>query len=366
MNTLVLIPGMNTLKTSVFAGDRQLLGCSRAIKDYRHTADIQTTFTNILGALGETSRATYGIDYFEVCAIDIPYGGEIFSRPVPVSEDVLERLRGLIDQSPLYIPVILSLIDACRRVLHDSEIVLIFETAFFTKLPPREYMYALPPSVMKTLKIRRFGYHGSFHEAVVAGCRYAGKGTIKSHKLLSVCLEPQPEVAAIIGVKPVMVTSGVSPLEGLPGQTTCGELDPSIVLRLADELGWGPEQINLTLTTQSGLKGLTGKNVTLSDIFSSDASPEYALTRDLIRYQLLQAAGSGMAAMGDIDEICFSGRHAALGEQLAPWLVERLTFKGTNRTRPISWSIYTASHERIIANTAHVMLIQKKMKCRAC
>ena len=63
-----------------------------------------------------------------------------------------------------------------------------------------------------------------------------------------------------------MVTSGATPLEGLPGHTTCGELDPSIVLTLADKLHWGPEQINGVLTMESGLLGLTGSPMTMASL----------------------------------------------------------------------------------------------------
>ena len=78
---------------------------------------------------------------------------------------------------------------------------------------------------------------------------------INSARIISICLEPQPEVAAVKGLRALMVTSGATPLEGIPGHTTCGQIDPSIVLTLSESAGWGPEKINTELTKQSGLLG---------------------------------------------------------------------------------------------------------------
>ena len=147
-----------------------------------------------------------------------------------------------------------------------------------------------------------------------------------------------------------MVTRGATPLEGLPGETACGEIDPSIVLILAEKLSLGPEQINNVLTRESGLLGLTGKRTNLKEIFTSKAA-EFQLPREMMQHRILSACGAGMAALSGIDEIVFSGRFAEIGEILGPVLVQKLTFKGAPRHQ-IKWSLFQKNLDNIIAETA--------------
>jgi acetate kinase len=63
------------------------------------------------------------------------------------------------------------------------------------------------------------------------------------------------------------VTGGTTPLEGLPGETTCGDLDPGIILYLAEQMKWGPEQINALLTQESGLSSMAQRPLTLSELY---------------------------------------------------------------------------------------------------
>ena len=148
-----------------------------------------------------------------------------------------------------------------------------------------------------------------------------------------------------------MVTGGATPLEGLPGERSCGDLDPSIVLTLARDKGWGPEQINTVLTQQSGLLGLTGKPATLKDVLTSD-DPAVDLAREVFRYRVLLASGAGMATMGGLDTIVFSGRDHAVSKNLGPWLASRLTLDRSANKREIPWTVFTKPVDRVIADVA--------------
>ena len=161
-----------------------------------------------------------------------------------------------------------------------------------------------------------------------------------------------------------MCTSGATPLEGLPGHTSCGELDPSIVLMLARKLKWGPEQINTVLTQQSGLLGLAGRPVMLDDVISPEAA-DLELARSVLKNRILSACGAGMAAMGGMDQIVFSGRFAQEGQILGPWLVTRLTFKGGNEHRPPEWLCFTESLDCVLAERAEIVLFESGVMAEA-
>jgi acetate kinase len=245
---------------------------------------------------------------------------------------VLRKLQRLVPQAPLHTPALVALVEACQTAFPRTPVVLVFETAFFAGLPERERLYAVDQDLTKTPGLRRFGYHGILH---AAACQQVARerkklGFKKPARVLSICLEARPELAAVLGNRPLMVTSGATPLEGLPGQTTCGELDPSLVLMLAQKKGWGPEQINTVLTQESGWFGLVGRRTSLEEVLSPRRS-ECQLARKILQYRCLLACGAGLSALGGVDVIAFSGRCARAGVGLGLWLKKQLerTLRGT-------------------------------------
>jgi acetate kinase len=262
MSILVLSPNRSQLAYSIFSdAARESVAAGR----YAPAPDS-------LKPLDALWRQATGTDP-RVVAIRVPFGGSVFRRPAVVTPQVAATLRELVPESPLHLPLVLSLIERCQRIWTNTLLVLVFETAFFADLPQRERLYGLDSQLTRRLRLRRYGYHGIYHGAAcqLVARRRLEAGLSEPAKILSVCLEPRPEVAAAIGTRPQMVTGGATPLEGIPGQTSCGELDSSIVLTLARKLKWGPEQIDRLLTRQSGILGLLGRPATLD--WSSTPGP---------------------------------------------------------------------------------------------
>jgi acetate kinase len=303
----------------------------------------------VLERVRTTFRGAVGADP-EIIAIRALFGGEIFRSPAEVSADTLRRMKELIPGSPIHGPRLVQWASACPQAFPDARVVVTFETAFFADLPRRERVYGVSPDLSWALGMRRYGFHGLYHEAA---CRHVVRqsrraGTLGPPRILSVCLDRKPEVAAAVACRPVTVTGGMTPIEGIPGETTCGEIDPSIVLSVAERLAWGPEEIDRALTRRSGLAGLAGRRVTLATVFRAQRA-EHALARDVVQYRLLQACGAGMAAMGGVDAVVFSGRFVRLGRILGPWIVSRLAFQ---RPHPVPWYQFHHSADRIAADAA--------------
>jgi acetate kinase len=323
-------------------------------EDYRGASGDQASHCESLRRIGEVCRTATSAGDAEAVVIRVTFGGTEFLRPCRVDDDVLKRLEALIPDAPLHLPVQLRLIRACLEVFPVIPIVLVFETAFFASLLLRECLYGLDTETQSSMNPRRFGYHGILHEAAVNDTlrRMRESFPRTPPRLLSIYLGRRPEVAAILGNHPRMVTSGVTPLEGLPGERTCGEIDPSIVLTLANLWKWGPEQVNHLLTQESGLFGMVGRLVDLKEALTSQAE-DCKLAGELMRYRLLLACGAGIAALGGLDGIVFSGRYAALGEVLGPWLSARLVFpKAIPPGHPVPWHCFQESEYRVIADQA--------------
>jgi len=286
------------------------------------------------------------------------YGGDRFATPVFASDDVLSELETLAPQAPLLVPNLVELTRSVRHTYRTAPVVLAFETAFFVNLPQCEQWYGLDLELMVSQAIRRFGYHGLFHEAA---CRAAARHRrLSAPRVLSLCLEPRPELAACQGRRPVMVTGGNTLIEGLPGERTCGDLDPSVVLKLAHDTHWGPEEASRVLTSESGLRGLLGRAVTLAEVLGSTGA-SLQLARDVFLHCVLRACGAGIAALEGVDAIVYSGRYAASGAAVQAWLGPRLA----RATRcDIPHLIHARTLSQHVRDVTRVLVLEDKGRTR--
>ena len=357
MNTLVLRTEADRLYCTLFSS-QGTVGLRETVPGCRGPRGEAEFFTQALREIQERLPRRH-----TAIAVLVSFGGSEFSGPALYGEDTRPDLERLIPRAPMHLPVHLALLDSCRTVFSELPLVMVFETSFFARLPSREYGYGLPADLSDKLDLRRFGVHGLYHQAasdeVLA--RQRKNGQKQRPHILSVCLEPKLEIAAIIGKRPVMVTGGVSPLEGIPGETTCGELDPGIVLALVQKNAWGPEQVNNVLTRESGLRGLADRPATLPEIIISQ-SPEDELAYRVLRYRMLLACGSGVAAMGGLDYLVLSGRYASSGLSLGNQLVSQLppsVARATIQSDPI---VLERDLDSIIAEQAERLICAQRVR----
>lgn len=350
MNILVLAPSLRTIACSYFADQsRQALRQASIHGPFSEA----TAISQLLTQLTADARAMGGKT--DLISIIVPYGGERFAGPVLAGSQTLDDLEALAQQAPLHLPVCRLLLQEIRGAFPHLPVAMSFQTAFFVGLPPREQFYGLEASSHP--RLRRFGYHGLFH---AAACRHAAH-LCQEHlqgpaRVLSICLDKRPELAAVAGRRPLMVTSGATPMEGLPGETACGELDPSIVLALSSRLHLGPEQINQMLTRDSGIAALAGSAVNLDSVLSPTSS--HRLARDLLRYRILLACGMGIAALGGLDAIVFSGRYAQAGRTLGPYLLGKLAY-ACPAARKAAQEIVSVDLHRLAADEAHLVAVRQ-------
>lgn len=353
MKTLVLDPTAQELEYTLFTrGQRD--PAREGTHAFDGSVEQAEDLIRAVVEAGEEIDADHRSGHGALCVgIRIGFGGQDFAGPTPATGEALSTLEELVPQSPLHLPRAINLTRAALNLFDAGRVILVFETAFFTRLPEREKRYGLPPDVAEKLELRRHGFHGLFHHAACEERRTGQKPAERSSALcvLSVCLEPKPEVAAIIGNRPVMVTGGATPLEGIPGETSCGEIDPSLALTIAEEQDWGPERVDRELTQQSGIKGLTGQTRLLRDVLCS-GSDDDRLGREVLEYRIQLACGMGIAALGRIDGLLFSGRYADAGQVLGPRLVKRIG-PSLRRGQNLSWDSLERPLSRIVADQAY-------------
>jgi len=264
----------------------------------------------------------------------IVHGGAAFNSTTVIDADMLEHLRKVSPLAPLHNPPALSGVEAALRSLPDVPHVAIFDTAFFSTLPPEAYTYAVPRELAAEHGIRKYGFHGTSHSFVsravadLLGKPYDSFNQIVCH------LGNGASVSAIDHGVAVEASMGLTPLAGLVMGTRSGDVDPGLHAFLARQLGWTIDEIDNALNKKSGMLGLSGVT-DFRDIneLISEGDPAATLALNVYTHRLLSYIGSYIAVLGGVDAITFT---AGVGENnpgLRAAIAERLGFLGVTLDR---------------------------------
>src|SRR3546814_19407238 len=93
-------------------------------------------------------------------------GGRDFDAPSLVDDAVLDAIERLSPLAPLHNPANLATIRVALELLAEVPHVAVFDTAFFSDLPPAAATYALDHEVADAHGIRPYGFHGTQHQYV--------------------------------------------------------------------------------------------------------------------------------------------------------------------------------------------------------
>ncbi len=242
------------------------------------------------------------------------HGGEKFTGSVVVTDEVIQAMTECNDLAPLHNPANLVGVDACRKLMPDTLMVGVFDTAFNQTMEPKAYLYGLPYRYYEKYKIRRYGFHGISHKYVSQrAAEFMGRdpGEVKT----IVChLGNGASISAVKYGKVIDNSMGFTPLEGLVMGTRCGDVDPGALEFLAKKENLDFPQIMAILNQESGVLGIS-KNFSSDFRELKDAEIKYnekaALAREIFAYKVAKYVGSYAAAMNGVDNIVFT---AGVGE----------------------------------------------------
>jgi acetate kinase len=182
----------------------------------------------------------------------VVHGGPDFSEPVLVDDAVVADIRGLVPLAPLHNPGALAGIEAARTAF-DVPQVAVFDTAFFSTLPPAASTYAIPKDVRTRHRVRRYGFHGTSHRYVSrAVADFLGR-PLDSFNQVVLHLGNGCSASAVAGGVAVDTSMGLTPLQGLVMGTRSGDIDPAVFTFLHSSVGLEVADIDAMLNKQSGL-----------------------------------------------------------------------------------------------------------------
>ena len=245
------------------------------------------------------------------------HGGERFTAPARVTNEVIRAIERLAPLAPLHNPAAAQGLRAMAERWPDMPQVVVFDTSFHQTMPREAWQYALPDEVYTEHGIRRYGFHGTSHD-LVTGLAAEHLGIPRGEfRAVVLHLGNGASATAIRDGVSVDTSMGYTPLAGLVMGTRSGDLDPSVVTHLMRNHGYDAEELDTLMNRRSGLLGLAGEadmRQVLENAASGDGRARNAL--DVASYRLAKYVGGYHVAVGGAQAIVFT---AGIGENSAPF-----------------------------------------------
>jgi acetate kinase len=240
----------------------------------------------------------------------VVHGGETFASTTMITKEVKAEIKKLFSLAPLHNPANYLGIEVAEKIFTKAIQIAVFDTAFHQSMPPVAYRYAIPQSFYSERGIRAYGFHGTSHKYVTAKIQEYLKN--EKAKIITIHLGNGCSMTAVNAGVSIDTSMGFGPLNGLIMGTRSGDIDPSIIFHLVNQLGYSLDQVNNLLNKQSGMLGLTGFS-DMRDILKAIAAgnEQAELAYDMYAYRIKKYIGSYAAVLNGLDAIVFT---AGVGE----------------------------------------------------
>ena len=268
--------------------------------------------------------------YDEIGAVGhrIVHGGEKFKNSVIIDDDVIKAIEENIILAPLHNPAGIAGIEACRKLLPNTPMVAVFDTAFHQTIPEKAYIYQLPYKYYEDYKIRKYGFHGISHRYIAGRItEIVGK---KDIKVINCHLGQGASLCAIENGESKDTTMGLTPLAGVPMGTRSGDVDPAIIPTVMKLYDIKPDQMLNILNKESGAWGVSGVSTDFRDIERQAAAGDKRsiLALESRAYIIAQYIAKLMVTLQGIDYLTFSGGIGENGFEERERIINYLGFLG--------------------------------------
>ena len=194
----------------------------------------------------------------------ILHGGDEFTAPVILTDEVIEKISKYNELGPLHNPANLAGAKAFMEALPGVINVGVFDTAFHQTMDKEHFLYPVPYEWYEKYGVRRYGFHGTSHRFVYGEIsKY-----LKNDKLKAITchIGNGGSVTAIDSGKVIETSMGFTPLAGIMMGTRSGDIDPSILEFIANKKGETIGEVTNELNKKSGFLGVSGVSSDSRDI----------------------------------------------------------------------------------------------------
>ncbi|KAH9481510.1 putative acetate kinase [Psilocybe cubensis] len=308
--------------------------------------DHASAFSHFLEVL-RSKASIHGKQIMYICH-RVVHGGD-YTEPVEITQEAYHHIEKLSDLAPLHNGAALSVIKACIDVLPDAKSIAYFDTAFHRSIPIHISSYAIDPELAKKRGLKKYGFHGLSYAFILRTVsKYLSKPT-EELNLIVLHLGSGASACVIKNGKSLDTSMGLTPLNGLPGATRSGSIDPSLIFHYTNKAGRITHDPNMAihigvtkaediLNRKSGWKAITGTTdfgviTSKADLENHDPDVSlrnpYRLAYDIFLDRILHFVGSYHLKLGgEVDAIVFAGGIGEKSVQLRSMVGERLQCLG--------------------------------------
>jgi acetate kinase len=246
-----------------------------------------------------------------------------------LDERVLRAMEEVNTLLPAHNPPYIAAVRAFHKTHPNLPCIGTFETAFFDEVPVENVRYPVPREWETKYGIRRYGFHGASHRFVTQRCAEL-RGTDQL-RIISCHLGGSSSLAAVRNGKAIDSSWGMTAQSGLPQNNRVGDFDVFALIYLARDLGLGLDAVEKALTSQSGLKGMSGLATgDMRDLLeasrSGNADAQVAL--DVFIGQIRKFIGQFLVEMNGADVLIFTAGIAENHPILRQRICANLNFCG--------------------------------------
>jgi len=304
---LTLNSGSSSLKASLFKADG-----ARQDFFYGHLRDPRSGFDRLLRDLDGHAP--------DIVGHRLVHGGDISDAARVVDDTELARLRAIVPLAPLHLPGNLLGIELCRERFAVPQVAC-FDTAFHATLP--EIARRLP--IPTAYGMRRYGFHG-LNYAHVASVLPGMLGDIARGNVIVAHLGSGASLCLLHELKSRDTTMGYTPAGGIVMGTRSGDLDPGVMLELAQR--HDVDTLRDIVFHRMGLLALSnGEGSEMRDLLDSNSeAARFAV--DYFCRQVSGAVGSLAAKAGGLDALVFTGGIGEHSSLIRDRICSTLAFMG--------------------------------------
>jgi len=239
----------------------------------------------------------------------VAHGGENFKQSAFIDFEVKRSIEAVCELAPLHNPANLKGILSAEKLIPGVPQVAVFDTSFHQTMPKYAFMYAIPYEYYEKYRIRKYGFHGTSHKFVAMKASAILGKEMETLKIITCHLGNGASVAAIKNGISIDTSMGFTPVDGLIMGTRTGEIDPGVLLYLADKEDLSLQGINNLINKKSGVAGISKVSSDMRDLETAAAAGNdlAQLALEMYSYKIRKFIGAYVAAMNGLDLLIFTG-----------------------------------------------------------
>lgn len=243
----------------------------------------------------------------EQVGIRIVAPGEYFTAHRSIDDEFIKHLESAALISPLHIKPVLQELKRLKKVLPDSRLFGVSDSAYHTSMKDEARVYGIPRDIAEEYGVYRYGYHGLSAESVLWKLSRMQGGVPK--RIIICHLGSGVSVMALRDGKSVDTSMGFTPFEGIPMGGRVGDIDPGAVLYLSKLLRKSSDKMREFLETESGLKGISGTTGDMRELLLKEAEGDKhaSLALRSFIFRIRKYIGSHLVTLCGADAIIFTG-----------------------------------------------------------